>query len=557
MKNPAANRVRLAMRALLLIAALGGCKNVTGGRAPEGAIGAGCAADEACVDVEEAPTCLKMPGGYCSAECGGGAFDCDSESICEALGDQAFYCLDGCLVGNGHADCREAYRCAFRPDVINLDGAEVGVCLPRCEQDADCETGTRCAEDGDCVPRGEKVAGASCRRSAECNGGLCLTSAAFRGGYCSARCDSQFAECEQGSFCTDLEGRAVCLAGCDADGDCRGAEGYKCRAVATRRDADGVEVALSACVPRCESDAACGEGRHCDPESGDCAAGAGAPNPIGAFCASHDECASGRCLTGEGFRNGYCSASCRDCEGGVCGVARGGEACLATCAADLDCRPGYVCVGGGCAPPCTDDEDCADGEVCGLATGRCAAPATGDSTLTRVALGAVQVGETLSDEVELEIPAGTLGFAILAEGSGDDLMVVGELRDPAGRKVYDFEDPFASEVRFFPNADSIAQLVPTSPRVTPTPGTWRFRLIKEGGARAIDVSALIKTADGEPRGATLDVNLFFASLEDGPSARGAASDAELQEALSLMRGLLKAQGWTTATFLRTTPSGSR
>ncbi len=125
MKNPAANRVRLAMRALLLIAALGGCKNVTGGRAPEGAIGAGCAADEACVDVEEAPTCLKMPGGYCSAECGGGAFDCDSESICEALGDQAFYCLDGCLVGNGHADCREAYRCAFRPDVINLDGAEV------------------------------------------------------------------------------------------------------------------------------------------------------------------------------------------------------------------------------------------------------------------------------------------------------------------------------------------------------------------------------------------------------------------------------------------------
>jgi len=322
--------------ALLVGAATTGCKNISAGKASPGSVGAECAAGEDCDAVEEGPICLKMPEGYCSATCGGGAFDCDSESVCDELGDQAFYCLDGCLMENGSGDCRGAYRCSPRPEVINLDGSEVGVCVPRCERDADCETGRRCAADGECVPRGEKGAGEACARASQCNGGLCLKSEAFRGGYCSARCDNQFAECEPGSLCGDLEGEAVCLASCGGDADCRGGDGYKCRTVATRKDQSGDDVELRGCVPRCQADAECGDGRHCDAASGDCADGAGAPNPLGAFCAGDEDCESGLCLTGAGYRNGYCSAACEACDGGICV----GERCLARCGGDLDCRPG-------------------------------------------------------------------------------------------------------------------------------------------------------------------------------------------------------------------------
>lgn len=531
-------------RSTILLAglALAGCKNISSGKANPGTVGAECAEGADCDAVEETPVCLKMPDGYCSAACSGGAFDCDSESVCDQLGDQAFFCLDGCLTENGSRDCRDDYRCSPRPEVVNLDGAAVGVCVPRCEKDSDCETGRRCAEDGDCVPRGEKAAGESCARAADCNGGACLKGDAFRGGYCSARCDNQFAECEPGSLCTDLEGNAVCLASCDADGGCRTGEGYKCRVVATRKDQNGRDTELRACVPRCQSDAECGDGRHCDPASGDCADGAGDPNPLGAFCGRDADCASGECLTGEAFLNGYCTASCDACDGGVCGAVEGGERCLSTCDGDLDCRGGYVCVGGGCAPPCRADGDCIGGEVCNPSTGRCAVPVEG-ADVTSVDLGSVRVGGSLSDEVSVEVPEGVLGFAILAEGADDNLMVIGEMKDPDGRTVYDFQDPFRSELRFFPSTDSITQLVPSSPRSAPKVGTYRFRLIKEGGNRDVSVSALIKSADGEPQNSVLDVNLFFANL-GGLNASSARGDDDFQAAVTHMKALLETRGIT-------------
>ena len=528
--------MRLTVIAAFLLGAAG-CKNISGGKAGAGAVGAECAEAGECDEVEETPVCLKMPDGYCSASCGGGAFDCDSESVCDQLGDQAFFCLDGCLTENGSGDCRDAYRCSVRPEVINLDGSEVGVCVPRCERDSDCETGRRCAEGGDCVPRGEKQAGEACARANQCNGGMCLQGEAFRGGYCSARCDNQFAECEPGSLCANLEGQAVCLAGCEGDGDCRGSDGYTCRTVATRRDQNGDDTELRGCVPKCQSDAECGDGRHCDPASGDCVDGAGGPNPLGAFCGADADCADGMCLTGSKYRNGYCSAGCDACPSGVCPEER----CLAACAADLDCRPGYVCVGGGCSPPCGGDGDCAGEQVCNASSGRCADPVEG-AEVTRVDVGSVRVGGTLSEALSLEVPEGVLGFAVLADGAGDDLMVIGEMTDPDGRVVYDFQDPFQSELRFFPSRENITQLVPSSPRSAPKAGRYRFRLIKEGGTRDISVEALIKSAEGEPQNAVLDVNLFFANLSGGLNAGAAKADGDFQAAVEEMRSLLEARG---------------
>lgn len=529
---------------LLPLALLVGCKNITGGQAEPGAVGAACAEDEDCFRLK-APDCLAMPGGYCSEACSGGAFDCDEQSVCEALFDQVFRCLDGCLVDNGNGDCRSDYRCSVRPDVANLDGREVGVCLPRCETDADCEPGRRCnPTTGDCLPRGELATGAACRAHSTCNGGLCLTDARFRGGYCSARCGSHFEGCEPGSTCQTLDGAAVCLATCAGDEDCRAGERYACRPVGERRDQQGAMQPVRVCLPRCEGDADCAEGEHCDARSGACAAGAGAPNPLGAFCAGDADCESGTCLTHADWPNGYCTMGCgAGCpDDSECRPTPAGDRCLAACQGDLDCRLGYVCAAGACAAPCRDDGDCPGEAVCEPRTGRCMAPGSGAVQVTEVEVArGVTVRGQLSAPLTLDVPTDAIGFTLLASGSGRDLMVVGQIVDPAGRKVYDFEDPFGSALRAFPSEDVVTQMVPTSPRSAPTPGTWTFRLIKDGGPALVDVIALVKTADGVPETSRLDVNFFFARLDD-LTAAGAPGDAQFQEVVAELRRLYADRG---------------
>lgn len=525
--------------------AVSGCKNIEEGQAAAGTIGASCAEAGDCTEVEETPTCLKMPDGYCSAECGGGFFDCDDQSICEELGDRAYFCLDGCLTENGNSDCRDDYRCSPRTEVINADGREVGVCVPKCEQDADCEAGRRCdTGTGDCVPRGERATGDACTANAACNGGLCITAPEFRDGYCSARCGSQFQDCEPGSYCATVDNAAVCLSTCQRDSDCRTDDGYICRQVAEKADQSGDVQPINGCVPRCQSDAECGDGNHCDPQSGLCEPGAGDPNPLGAFCAGDGDCESGDCLTAAGWVNGYCTDTCGgdgDCPGGICATAGGADRCLAGCDVDIDCRGGYICDGGGCRAPCQADADC-DGElICSKSTGRCVVPGQGAGTVDEISLSTVSVGGNLSSPLTLDVPVDAIGFAILADGAGDDLMVIGEMTDPRGRKVYDFQDPFGSEYRFFPSADQITQFVPSSPRSVPQAGTYTFRLIKEGPTRDIRVRALVKTAAGEPQQGTLDVNFVFAGV-NGLTAGSAESDNDFSRAVAEMRRIYAQRG---------------
>lgn len=524
-----------------------GCKNITEGQAQPGEVGAPCQAPAECTEVSS-PTCLKMPEGYCSSSCSGGAFDCDDQSVCEQLGDQAFFCLDGCLTDNGNNDCRTDYRCTARPDVVNLDGREVGVCLPQCKVDADCEGGRRCdTGSGDCVPRGEKATGESCTNNTQCNGGLCINNDSFRGGYCSAQCGSQFTECEPGSQCATLNGEALCLESCQADGDCRGGEGYKCRQVGSRKDQNGDVRALSVCVPRCQNNSECEDGFHCDAGTGDCEAGIGDPNPIGEFCAANAECQSGECITGDRWPNGYCADDCAACPAGsVCGTTPNGNKCLAACEGNLDCRGGYICVEGGCSTLCKNNSDCGD-LLCNTSSGRCVAPSENGARVEQISIASdVPVTGALSRELTLEVPRGTLGFAIQADGNGSDLMIIGEMKDPSGRTIYDFQDPFGGELRFFPSADSITQMVPSNPRSAPVAGTYRFKLIKDGGQKNIDVKAVLKIAEGEPQGGTLDVNLFFAKV-DGLNASSARNDADLQAAIAEFRSIYQAQGIAVGT----------
>lgn len=525
-----------ALGAIALGAALlGGCKNIEEGQAAAGAVGASCEATADCNKVD-APVCLKMPSGYCSETCSGGLFDCDDQSICDPLGDNAYYCLDGCLTENGSGDCRDQYRCEARPDVFNLSG-EVGVCLPKCEADTDCSAGQRCdTGNGNCVARGEVATGGACTGNAQCNGGLCMQGDAFRGGYCSGRCGSQFAGCEQGSFCATLGDQAVCLDGCTKDSECRSGDGYKCRQIATIEQSDGNTAERGVCVPRCQSNAECADGSHCNTTSGDCEEGVGEPNPIGEFCEANGDCDSGECLTGARYPNGLCADDCASCPAGtVCGGTPAGDRCLAGCSTDLDCRVGFVCGGeGGCTVRCQGDADCSGGLTCSTSTGRCVEAGAGGSTVDTVALGTVSVGGSLSSTVNLDVPDDAVGLAVLADGNGNDLMIIGEMKDPSGRTIYDFQNPYGSYVRFFPSASLITQFLPSSPRAVPQPGRYTFKLIKEGGTKNINVRALIKRTDGEPQGGALDVNFFFAGAE-GISASSAASDADFQRAVTTLR----------------------
>lgn len=519
------------------------CKDVEPGRALTGAVGARCTVPEDCelvaaeADDDEAPVCLKMPGGYCSLPCDGDTWDCDDQAICEALGDQVFYCLDGCLTANGSHDCRTDYRCSPRTDVRNRDGSEVGVCLPRCETDFDCEAGRRCQQQtGDCLPRGDRAAGAACTLDDVCNGGLCLEGIAFRGGYCSARCGRQFAECEDGSVCSTLGAEALCLRSCDVDDDCRAAEEYICRQVTSRRDQAGMVRAVKVCVPRCQSNAACDDGHHCDLATGDCQVGVGRPNPDGAFCDADADCESGVCLSGESFPNGYCSRPCEadaDCGPGHC---REGE-CFTACAGPLDCRGGYVCDTGACLPRCTNNGDCVDGTVCSLSLGTCVRPAADGTWLEEIVLTEnIIVSGVPSDTLSLEVPSDALSVAIMADGSGGDLMVIAEMTDPSGRRVFDYQNTFGSEMRFFPGRGHITQLIPTSPRTAPLPGPYRFKLIKEGDEARLRVRALVKRGQGEPTAGTMDINLFFADLGDLDAA-SAPTDPAIRTALDTLRSV--------------------
>lgn len=255
-----------AGRLAALLLAVTGCKNITAGRAPAGAVGAACTGDTDC-RAGAAPICLGMPEGYCSVACGaGGGDDCGGEAVCEGLDTHARYCLDGCLVRNGNDDCRPGYRCAARPELDNVDGEAVGVCRPGCLRTLDCERGTRCdTTTGSCLAPGGRAIGEPCLRAAECSGATCLLGPGFRGGMCSAPCGGSDTPCPDRGVCVAVAASPFCAQPCAPDDPaaCRVDEGYHCRPL---------EGGPSVCLPGCRNDAECAIGTRCDVGAGECVA---------------------------------------------------------------------------------------------------------------------------------------------------------------------------------------------------------------------------------------------------------------------------------------------
>ncbi len=144
-----------------------------------------CGGDGACITEGDYP---EFDGGYCVSWCG--ESDCPGDGVCL---DE--WCYDGCT---GDAQCRAGYECIMSP------GGKI------------CEPGDR-SDPGDSPP------GGACSDDEDCDhDGLCWTSAdGFPGGYCMPWCMSN-ADCPSGSRCAD----DTCWETCDEIDDCR--NGYTC-----------------------------------------------------------------------------------------------------------------------------------------------------------------------------------------------------------------------------------------------------------------------------------------------------------------------------------------
>lgn len=151
--------------------------------------------------------------------------------------------------------------------------------------------------------------GARCLDDSECGGGdlFCLTSDSNEfldggppNGMCAARCtDAAPEDCqniEPNSICvltTDTDGLCMplCQLGVSSPGKCQGRPDFACSPRSMAQNS-----AVGYCRPTCGNDLDCGD-RVCDLGSGICVdslSGSGAP--IGAKCATDDDCATGFCI---------------------------------------------------------------------------------------------------------------------------------------------------------------------------------------------------------------------------------------------------------------------
>lgn len=159
---------------------------------------------------------------------------------------------------------------------------------------------------------GEGTLGGACRNDADCDAPLVCASAdgallggqGAAGGVCTLPCGDS-------SVCEPYDAEAICVGfgvlrplagycmrGCEKGGGvvfdpakCHGRPELSCTTIV------GGDKPGAACLPTCNSDADCGDGRYCDGGSGTCASTAPSGKPGGAKCSAQGD--TGEC-------QGYC-----------------------------------------------------------------------------------------------------------------------------------------------------------------------------------------------------------------------------------------------------------
>jgi hypothetical protein len=207
-------------------------------------------------------------GGYCTAPCTN-----NNDLRCQALDPgsrcdpYARYCLRECLSKNPLNP--EENKCLGRGTVVCASPSwdqnvlpplerEVGVCMPLCGSDLDCEPGYHCT-DGMCGSQAwpGKAMGEKCAGAVECAGGVCLGVGAFCSGFCrvgSVGCGYDVtsphieAAClEPAQYNEGLGDVGLCYALCKTTSDCK-EPSFICR----RFGSGSIDGKAGRCVPKPE-----------------------------------------------------------------------------------------------------------------------------------------------------------------------------------------------------------------------------------------------------------------------------------------------------------------
>lgn len=226
------------------------------------------------------------------------------------------------------------------------------------------------------VTPGDGTIGSSCKTDSDCqNDGLCLD---WPGGYCTVLNCSADAECPTGSRCAEVKaGTTACVESCALDGSaCR--EGYGCKPIAPQAGDEGATpgagcIGLSATTSPpggpCASLADCA-GPH------GCLSG-----PPGGFCAMTGCSNDVLCPAGTTCANWNGAPTCLpSCEiGGDCAEVPGEARC--DLLVGLAGTPVPVCLpgggSGGAGSGCTSDQDCESGFCRIVAEGKCVGSSAG------------------------------------------------------------------------------------------------------------------------------------------------------------------------------------
>ena len=219
------------------------------------------------------------------------AADCASDSLdgydleCMKSGRYWVFKSGYCAVKTGSAPCpdgtmpfdvtedRQNYICALECSSVKPCEREgyycssdiLGVCLPSCKEDSDCNTGSVCSAEKKCEKIPSDIGG-SCANDDECDGEYSTCNTWSQGGYCTQECfDNDDSICPGGSKCVTgnrWEG-THCLASCASDKDCRTDEGYVCHP--NMGEKTGV------CYRKCRGDSECSDEHAVCSEEGYCA----------------------------------------------------------------------------------------------------------------------------------------------------------------------------------------------------------------------------------------------------------------------------------------------
>ncbi len=292
---------------------------------------------------------------------------------------------------------------------------------------------------------------------------------------------------------------------------------------------------------------------------------------LGESCAADGDCAGGLACSGssKGFDSGACTRACgAGCAtGSVCADLRGttanAQVCAPGCAADKDCRAGYVCCGAQgnvclptslCGPPVSQTTCAAPTLVSGGTVvapqppaGVCdrpIQPSTAPAAQVQ-SFGTRRVGESVSFNVpggtgsvsifEQATPAASTSKILFTDGNTDDNSAVPrDITGPDGAKVFDDlqqpADPTTAQVFYAGGSPSTGSL--TIPNTTPSmssdfaasglkSGAWKLTVgdfayectqvtnCADGGSTSGQYDVTVVTRPGLPAQGALDLALYI------------------------------------------------